>query len=101
MIHARLRMLCSPLNDHLFSHIHVVDNPSCSCGHARENNKHFLFDCPLYINERQMMMQSLQQIGFEQSVHNLLYGDITYSVDKNTKAFIIIQRFIETSGRFD
>ena len=50
-----------------------------------------------------MMMQSLQQIGFEQSVHNLLYGDITYSVDKNTtgKAFVIIQKFIETSGRFD
>ena len=44
----------------------------------------------IYINERQMMMQSLQQIGYEQSVHNLLYGDITYSVDKNTTAFVII-----------
>jgi hypothetical protein len=32
ILHARLRMLCSPLNDHLYSLVHVVDNPSCSCG---------------------------------------------------------------------
>ena len=37
--HAKLRMLCSKLNDHLYSHNNVVDSPSCPCGHIiiREN----------------------------------------------------------------
>ena len=41
IIHARMQMLCIPLNDHLFSHIHVYDNPACSCGHSRENARHY------------------------------------------------------------
>ena len=31
--HAKLRMLCSPLNDHLYSYIHVIESPVCPCGH--------------------------------------------------------------------
>ena len=45
IMHAHLCMSCSPLNDHLYSHIHVVDNPACQCGFQRENNKHFLLEC--------------------------------------------------------
>lgn len=44
--HARMRMLCSKLNNHLFSHIHVIDSPACQCWHGRENNKQFIIDCP-------------------------------------------------------
>ena len=48
ILHARLRMLCSPLNDQVHSLIHVVESPTCSGRHVRENNKHFLLECPLY-----------------------------------------------------
>ena len=100
VLHARLRMLCSPLNDHLYSHIHVVDSPSCSCGHPRENNKHFLIDCPLYINERNSMMQALQVINFDPRLKNLLQGNSDYSEETNAKAFTTIQKYLEKTGRF-
>ena len=34
-------MFCSPMNDHLYSYIHVVGNPVCQCDHIRENNKYY------------------------------------------------------------
>ena len=100
-LHARLRMLCSPLNDHLFSHIHVVDDPACICGHDRENSRHFLLDCPLYTNQRDILMASLHRIGFDASLSNLLHGSPEYNGSKNTEAFKLIQAFIKATGRFD
>ncbi len=100
ILHARLRMLCSPLNDHLYSFIHVVDSPDCACGHTRENNRHFLLDCPLYIIERNEMLNDLQILGFEPLLKNLLYGSEVYSDNTNKKAFNIIQQFIKETKRF-
>ena len=99
IIHARLCMLCSPLNDHLYSNIHVVDSPSCACGHPRESNKHFLLECPLFNNERVEMTDSLEAIDFDYTVMNLLYGNSKYSTEKNIEACGIIQKFIIDSGR--
>ena len=98
--HAKLRMLCSPLNDHLYSHIHVVDSPTCICGHTRENNKHFLLECPLYLNERSEMFIKLRQLGFDPSLTNILYGNTQYKDNVNIKAFEIIHEFLATTGRF-
>lgn len=98
--HAKLRMLCSPLNDHLFSHIHVIDSPDCLCGHFRENNKHFLIDCPLYLIERNQMFNKLMQIGFQPSLNNILYGNSQYTEECNIMAFSIIQEYIAATGRF-
>ena len=100
IFHARLRMLCSPLNDHLFSFIHVVDSPECACGHVRENNKHFLLDCPLFVNERVTMFAHLERIRFRTTVINLLYGNTQYSDETNCEAFTIIQKYISDTGRF-
>ena len=56
IIHARLRMKCSLLNDDLFSQIHVIESPQCPCGHQRETARHFLLECPLFSNERTIML---------------------------------------------
>ncbi len=98
--HAKLRMLCSPINDHLYSHIHVIESPTCICGHNRENNKHFLLECPLFINERNEMFNNLMQLGFQPTVNNLLFGNAQYSVNCNIQAFVIIQKYIAETGRF-
>ena len=100
-LHARLRMLCSPLNDHLYSYIHVVDSPNCSCGNPRENCKHFFLDCPLFTQERYTMLSELQKIDFNPTVSNLLKGDPELNQKVNCQAFIIIQRFITNTKRFD
>ena len=100
VIHGKLRMLCSPLNDHLYSHIHVIDSPQCPCGHPRETTKHYFLECPLFQNERQDMLQKLKSINFHPSLHNLLYGDFSVDEKTNISAFEIVQSFIEHSDRF-
>lgn len=72
--HARMRMKCSLLNDDLYSHIHVIDSPECSCGFRRETSKHFLLECPLYTGARDVMLSDLALIGFKPTVSNLLFG---------------------------
>ena len=99
--HAKMRMMCSPLNDHLFSHIHVIDSPTCACGYRRENNKHFLLDCPLFTNERTLMLTELAALNFRPVTKNLLFGNADYSEEKNIKASKIIQSFIVATGHFD
>ena len=83
VIHARMRMLCSELNDHIFSHIHVVDSPACKYGHLRENNKHYFLECCMYVNERTELFNKLAQIKFTPTVTNLLNGSEKYSEEKN------------------
>ena len=100
IIHARMGLLCSPLNDHLFSHIHVVDNPSCQCGFPRENNKHFLLDCPLYAVERAEMINELRIIEFRPTIRNLLFGTSELEDTINIDAFKIIQNFLVQTSRF-
>ena len=101
IIHAKMRMLCSELRDHLFSHIHVADSPVCQCGHYRENNKHYLLDCPLYYNERIILLNNLAQINFDPTLSNLLHGNEKYTDKCNIQAFGFIQHYIQSSGRFD
>ena len=101
LIHGRLRMLCSALKDHLYSHIHVIESPQCPCGHPRETTKHYLLECPLFFNERRAMMQKLHDLNFDPKLHHLLYGDNTVGLKTNIDAFSIIQSFIEQTGRFN
>ena len=99
--HARLRMKCSKLNDDLFSHIHVVEAPTCSCGFRRETAKHFLLDCPLYNNDRAVMLSDLNEIGFKATTKNVLFGNTSYSNDLNCQAVDIIQTYFRATKRFE
>ena len=101
IVHARLRMLCSELSDHLFSHIHVVDSPACQCGHHCENNKHFFLECPLYMNERIELMRNLDDIKFKPTISNLLNGNDEYTTAVNVQAFGFIHDFIKSTKRFN
>ena len=58
-------MTCSPLNDQLFSHIHVVASPVCPCESSRETAKHFLLECPLSTIERNEMLTELLELIFQ------------------------------------
>ncbi len=100
IIHARMRMLCSSLNEHLYSHLHVIDNPECQCGSYRETAKHFLLECPMFAIERQIMIRCLRELGFIPSFENLLYGSSIDTIDMNIKAVGIIHTFFNSTGRF-
>lgn len=100
LMHARIRMLCSPLNDHLFSQLHVVESPDCACGTHRETSKHFLLECPLFQVERGTMLAGLHDINFTPTLSNLLYGSNDYDQNTNKDAFELVQMFIKSTGRF-
>ena len=51
ILQARLRLEWNSLNSHLYRK-HIVPSPSCQCGEF-ESAAHFLFNCPIYTNERQ------------------------------------------------
>ena len=43
--------------------LHVVDSPKCIGGHEVEESEHFLLNCPLYLIQRQEMLQHLNQLN--------------------------------------
>jgi hypothetical protein len=55
ILHSRLCMHCSSLNQHLYSK-NIVDSPLCQCG-AIETTEHYLLYCPLYNVHRQLFIE--------------------------------------------
>ena len=72
-------MGCSRLSFHLHYNIHVVDNRKCKCGIDVGSIEHYYFSSPLYIRNRQKMLNEIYQLtGLlvnEITKDILLYGD--------------------------
>ena len=99
IVHARFRMGCSSLKYDLLS-LNIIDSPQYDCGFPNETCKHYLFDCQLYVREREILCNNLNQIGFIISLDNVLFGDNLLPVDTNICAVYIIHDFISESKRF-
>ena len=54
--HAQLQMQCSKLNVHFFL-LHVANSLQCSYGHEVEDSGHFFLTRPLYLIQRQDILQ--------------------------------------------
>ena len=52
ILHSRLRMQCSSLNQHLYRK-NIVDSPNCICG-STESTTHYLFHWLRYNAQKQM-----------------------------------------------
>ena len=96
ILHARLRMRCSSLNQHLYLK-NIVPDPVCSCGEI-ESTAHYLLDCPNYTDLRNDMLTS---INYPVSTNLLLYGNVSLPDDFNTNVFNIVENFILKSRRFN
>ena len=94
ILHARLRMTCSSLKQHLFLK-NIEDNPHCTCGEI-ETTSHFLLDCQKYSHER----LAFNEINFPITCELLLFGDDNLSYDTNVQIFAIVQDFIIKTKRF-
>ena len=95
ILHARLRMECSTLNQHLYAK-NLVENPFCSCGKI-EDTEHFILNCPKYA---QLRKTYIQNIPLEITTNLLLYGNTNLSQDTNKEIFKAVQNFIVKSKRF-
>ena len=103
IMHTRLRTQCSALNSHLFNK-NIVNSPLCLC-RSEETSKHFLLHCPRYENQRFKMLNALGTIladtpALTITTDLLLSGSEHLSVDKNTRLFDAVIKFIGESKRF-
>ena len=97
VIHARLRMHCSKLNEHLYSK-NIVDSPFCHCGQI-EDTYHFFFLCPLYQNIRDSLFAALSDYR-PISIHLILFGSKVATPEANRDIFKHVQTYIRQSNRF-
>ena len=80
----------APLN-HILHYMKYVDSPACKCGFYEENLAHYLFDCPLWLQQRYQMYANLNTSSFHISIQLLLKND------KGRQALI---QFIASTRRF-
>ena len=52
----------SKLNEDLCQNLHAKDSPTCACGSTTETAKHYLMDCPLFIDERHNLVNTVALI---------------------------------------
>ena len=98
IIHSRLRMGCSELNAHLYNY-HVIENPKCACGDDYEDSFHYLFACPAYAVERDVLLNTVSTIS-GCTIATVLYGSKSCTLEENCTIFKHVHTFIETTKRF-
>ena len=96
ILHARLRMRCSSLKQHLYLR-NIEPSPLCTCGKV-ESCFHFLLECTHYDNLRTDMLNS---IDAQVSCNLLLYGDPSKPCAFNSNLFKCVENYILQTKRFD
>ena len=96
ILHSRLRLGCSSLNNDLFLN-HLRDNNKCTCG-SPETATHFFFECTNYDTVR---ISTLNQIPYQINTDILLFGCPLYDNETNGEIFRHVHTFIVRSKRFD
>ena len=98
ILHARIRMGCSGLNQDLHK-IGIKESPQCSCGSAKETAYHYFFECPNYIIQRDILQSKIIPLA-PFTLNTLLFGNKSCSKANNKYIFEKTQTFITQSGRF-
>lgn len=97
--HARIRMGCSKLNDHLFNN-YLIDSPSCLCGFHIENPVHYFLHCPNYTALRNEMIHMIAPLS-PISIRTLLFGNAELNLNTNKVIIGAVHKFITDSRRFE
>jgi hypothetical protein len=99
VLHTRLRLNHSDLNEHLYR-INLAEQPTCDCGAETESVKHYLLECPTYHEQRQELLNSLQDQP-QIEVDTLLNGSPELSIISNVAIFKEVQNYILKTKRFE
>ena len=82
----QLRSSASLLNYDLFR-VGIVSDPSCRCGAALENLKHFFFDCPIYLHvqARTTLIDNLNMVTtcYTIDIKFLTCGNVNLTYEQN------------------
>ena len=84
--------------------VSLASDPNCSCGQYVENAYHYLFECPLYIRQRDTLMTSIKRIcrlsDTTVDLALVLEGSTDLSPSQNQDVFKLVQSFISETKRF-
>ena len=103
------RLGLSHLREHKFKHSFQDSiDPICNCGNDVESAIYFFLHCPLYSNERCILLNSLSKIGHklldstDTSLSQiLLFENASCTTNDNTKIINLTIDFILSTKRFD
>ena len=72
IILSRIRMKCSLLRAHLYSH-GIINSPNCTCGYQKEDSLHYFFSCPQFVTQRAVLHEKVI-LHAPFTLSTLLYG---------------------------
>ena len=101
MILTQLRCSASFLNSDLF-HANIITDPKCRCGYSNEDATHFLLHCPLYLENRGVLLNDLRWLPDNIQVNTVLLtcGHCDLDHNQNIDIFKHVYEFIKRTGRF-
>jgi len=102
IILCQLSNSCSNLNFDLYRD-HLIDSPTCACSFEYETASHYFFNCPLYIEQRNILFTSLNNFSnHNHMVLNIFFqGCPTCDLIINRQMLSHIQIFIGKTRRFN
>jgi hypothetical protein len=74
----------------------IVSDPSCRCGDALENLKHFFLDCPIYIQARTKLIGNINRVTtcYTLDIEFLTCGNDNLTYEQNCIIFKYVMKFI-------
>ena len=104
----KIRVCFSDLRDHRFFHSFNCESPICSCGLGDETSVHFFLRCPLYSNQRNILLSKVSDIVqadlsviLDEHLYNIMvYGSNVYNMITNKLIMTETITSIRHSGRF-
>ena len=101
IIVAQIRIGFSDLNAHLYDR-GCTEFPRCSCGHKREDIRHFLWVCPLYNDIRNVLIDKLANMNLKVPINFklLLYGNNQLPINVNQSIHNHLSKYLLDSNRF-
>ena len=101
IILTQLRNSASFLNFDLFR-VGIVSDPSCRCGAALENIKHFFLDCPIYLQARTILIGNINRVTtcYTLEIEFLTCGNDNLTYEQNCIIFKHVFDYIKCSKRF-
>ena len=81
LLGSRLRQNCSSLKGDLFR-CNLID--SCYCNYANyvENNEHYFLHCELFVNQRNVMLNNIRDLGLDISTVDSRYLEFDGTMEK-------------------
>ena len=80
----------------------IILDPSCRCGAQQEDSTHFFFDCPIYNDLRDILINELNWLPVELNLNLKLLtsGDKSLTNEQNEEIFKTVFDYLKNSKRF-